>query len=92
LGIQDDRYRVVVDIIDYENMIYLVPKSTLKDKILRVIHGAPFIGHLGYLETYRQVRERFFWKGLKEDSLRYVRECKTCQQNKSELTHIASFL
>jgi hypothetical protein len=38
------------------------------------------------------VREKFSWKGLKEDVLRYVRECMTCQQNKSERTHPAGLL
>jgi hypothetical protein len=68
--IQDDRYRVVDDIIYYKDKIYLVPESTLKDKILREVHDAPLAGHLGYLKTYRKVRERFSWKGLKEDVLR----------------------
>jgi hypothetical protein len=87
--IQDDRYKVVDDIIYYKDRIYLVPESTLKDKILRAVHDTPLAGHPGYLKTYRQVRERFSWKGLKEDVLQYVRECMTCQQNKSELTHPA---
>jgi hypothetical protein len=86
-NIQDDRYTVVDDIIYYKGRIYLVPESILKEKILRAVHDAPLVGHPGYLKTYRQVRERFSWKGLKGDVLRYVRECLTCQQNKSELTH-----
>jgi hypothetical protein len=89
---QDDRYRVVDDIIYYKERIYLVPESMLKDKILREVHDAPLAGHPGYLKTYRQVRERFSWKGLKEDVLWYVRECRTCQQNKSEMTHPTGLL
>jgi hypothetical protein len=52
-SIQDDRYRVVDDIIYYKYMIYLVPESTLKDNILREAHDAPLAGHQGYLKTYR---------------------------------------
>jgi hypothetical protein len=77
--VQDDMYRVVDDIIYYKDMIYLVPESTLKDKILREICDAPLAGHPRYMKTYRQVRERFSLKGLKEDVLRYVRECMTYQ-------------
>ena len=32
--IQDDRYRVIDDIIYYKNMIYIVLESTFKKKIL----------------------------------------------------------
>jgi hypothetical protein len=53
---------------------------------------APLAGHPKYLNTYKQVRETFSWKGLKEDVLQYVRECMTCQQKKSELTHHVGFL
>jgi hypothetical protein len=73
-------------------MIYLVPESTLKDNILREVHDAPLAGNQGYLKTYRKVRERFSWKGLKGDVLHHVRECMTFQQNKSEFTHPAGLL
>ncbi|KAH9298290.1 hypothetical protein KI387_029972, partial [Taxus chinensis] len=72
--------------------IYLVPESKLKGKILHALHDAPLAGHPGYFKTYRQVRERFSWKGLKEDVLQYIRECVTCQQNKSEHTFPAGLL
>jgi hypothetical protein len=33
------------------------------------------------------VRERFSWKGLKEDVMRHVKECPTFQENNDEHTH-----
>jgi hypothetical protein len=44
-------------------------------------------GNQGIGKTYMQVRERFSWKGLKEDVLNHVKECTTCQENKDEHTH-----
>jgi hypothetical protein len=88
----DDRYRVLDDVIFYKDRIYLVPESTLKGKILKVCHDSPTTGHQGYFKTYRQIRERFSWKGLKDDVLKHIRECTTCQQNKSEQTHPAGLL
>lgn len=82
--VQDDRYKVVDDIIYYKDIIYLVPESKMKEKVLKELHDSPLTGHPRYLKTYRQIRERFSWKGLKNDVLQYVRECSTYQQNKSE--------
>ena len=62
--IQDDRYRIVDDIIYYKDRIYLVPESTLRKKIIQAAHDSPLSGHQGFLKTYRQIRERFSWKGL----------------------------
>jgi hypothetical protein len=85
-SMQDDRYKVVDYIIYYKDRIYLVPESKLKEKIMKAMHDTPLTGHLGYFKTYRKIRERFSWKGLKDDVLRHVRECVTCQQNKVEQT------
>jgi hypothetical protein len=74
----DDRYQVLDDIIFYKDRIYLVPESTLKGKILKVCHDSPTVGHQGYFKTYRQIRERFSWKGLKDDVLKHIQECMTC--------------
>jgi hypothetical protein len=80
----DDRYRVLDEVIFYKDRIYLVPESTLKGKILKVCHDSPTAGHQWYLKMYRQIKERFSWKGLEDDVLKDIRECTTCQQNKSK--------
>jgi hypothetical protein len=82
--IQDDRYKVIDDVIFYKVRVYLVLDSGLKKKIPTVVHHSPLASHQGFLKTYRQIRERFSWKGLKQDVMRHVNECVTCQQNKSE--------
>ena len=73
--IQDDRYRIVDDIIYYKNKIYLVPKSALKKKIIQASHDSPLSGNQGFLKTYRQIRERFSWKGLKGEVMQHMWEC-----------------
>jgi len=80
--IQDARYKVVDDIIYYKNKIYLVQGS----------HDSPLAGHQGFFKTYRQIRERFTWKNLKEDVLNHVKECSICQQNKAEHIYPAGLL
>jgi hypothetical protein len=82
----DDRYRVLDDVIFYKDWIYLVPKSTMKGKILKVCHDSLTTGNHGYFKMYRQIRERFSWKGFKDDVLKHIRECTTCQQNKFKKT------
>ena len=90
--IQDDRYRIFDDIIYYKNMIYLVLESTLRKKIIHATHDSPLSGHQGFLKTYRQIRERFSWKGLKGEVMQHIREYSICQQNKIENIHPAGLL
>jgi hypothetical protein len=90
--LQDDRYRVMNDIIYYKGRICLVPESSFKRKVLQACHDSPVAGHQGFLKTYRQIRERFSWKRLKGDIMRHIRDCTTCQQNKDEHSHPAGLL
>ena len=59
--IEDDKYKVIDDIIYYKNKIYLVPESALKKKVLQASHDSPLSRHQSFLKTYRQIRERFSW-------------------------------
>jgi hypothetical protein len=90
--VQDDNFRIMDDIIYYKGRIFLVPESTFKAKVLQACHDSPVAGHQGFIKTYRQIRERFAWKGLKEDVMRHIKECTTCQVNKDEHTHPTGLL
>ena len=68
----DDNYRILNGLIYYKGIIYLVQGSKLKYKILQEAHDSPLAGHLGIFKTYRQLRKRLFWKGMKEDVQKYV--------------------
>ena len=87
--VQDDNFRIMDYIINYKGRIFSVPESTFKAKVLQACHDSPVAGHQGFIKTYRQVRERFAWKGLKEDVMSHIKECNTCQANKDEHTHPA---
>ena len=85
--LQDNMYKVVDGIIYYKDHIYLVHELTLKEKVLKAMHDAPFVGQPWYIKNYRKITERFTWKGIKDDVLTHVRECMTCEKNKYEKTH-----
>jgi hypothetical protein len=90
--IQDDNFIIMDDIIYYKGQIFLVPESAFKAKVLQACHDSPVAGHQGFVKTYRQVREMFSWKGLKEDVMCHIKEFTTCQEDKDEHTHPTGLL
>ncbi|OXU17369.1 hypothetical protein TSAR_007674 [Trichomalopsis sarcophagae] len=50
--------------------------------ILEDYHNSLLGGHRGMGKTYRRVREKYYWKGMKEDIQEFVRKCSTCQEQK----------
>jgi hypothetical protein len=90
--VHDEYFNVINDLTYYKDQIFLVPGSAFKAKVLQACHESPMGGHQGIIKTYRQVRERFSWKGLKEDVIKHIKECTTCQENKDEHTHPTGLL
>ena len=74
----DDNYRITNGMIYYKGIIYFVQYSKLMYKILQEAHDFPLAGHPGIFKTYRQLRKRLFWKGLKEYVHEYVTKFKVC--------------
>lgn len=83
---QSEDYKVVEGIILYKNRIYLTPGLKMKATIIKEFHDSPLVGYQGYSKTYKQVREKYSWKGLEKDILRDVHDCMTCQRNKKTNT------
>ena len=80
----DKRFSVTEsDLLLYENR-YVVPNQLdFKLKILRENHDSKVAGHFGQTRTLLRLRENFYWKGMDEEVRTYVRECDTCQRDKT---------
>jgi len=57
--ILDNKYRIMHDIIYYKYKIYMVLETQQKNRVIRIEHISPLVGHLGCLKTYREIRGRF---------------------------------
>jgi len=88
-SLKDDRY-VVVDgltCIRTKFSLYLIPKWRENFEDFAWCNHSWSHKLLQILSTIG-----FSWKGLKEDVLRHIRECTTCQHNKVEHTFPTSLL
>jgi len=81
---KDERFKVNDGLILYKERIFLASGSKMKEKILTAMHDAPLARHPRLLKTYKAVRERFAWRGIKEDVYKHVKECVKCQENKTK--------
>jgi hypothetical protein len=75
--VQDDNFIIVDNIIYHKGRIFLVLGSTFKTKVLQACHDSPVAGHQGFIKTYKKLRERFTWEGMKEDVMCHIKECTT---------------
>jgi uracil DNA glycosylase len=61
--IQDDRYRVIDDVIFYKDRVYFVPNLGLKKKILTANHDSPLAGHQGFFQNLQANQREVLMEG-----------------------------
>ena len=65
----------------------IVPNvKEIKRVILQNNHDIPTAGHPGRDRTLRRIQEHYWWPGIKDWVMEYIKGCATCQQAKN-LTH-----
>ena len=62
-----------------------VPNSRgLKKNIMEEVHHSSYTIHPGYTKMYQDLKEFFWWEGMKKDLAEFVSKCLVCQQVKAE--------
>ncbi|XP_017613714.1 uncharacterized protein LOC108458831 [Gossypium arboreum] len=71
-------------VLHLRDIICLLNDEDLKLSILREAHSSPHAMHPDGNKMYRDLRELYWWPGLKHGVTDFVARCLTCQQFKAE--------
>ena len=56
----------------------------LKEEILSKANRSQYNFHPGSTKMYQNLRQHYWWNGMKKDVAKYVAKCLTCQQVKAQ--------
>ena len=75
-------------IVDYKQnyQVWVLPKP-LRPIVLKMAHDD--LGHNGSTRTYTAIKRLYYWKGMKQDINRYVKQCRVCQQRNKQIMKYA---
>ena len=76
----------------YGNRLCVPDNTELKGKILEEAHSSAYAMHPGSTKMYRDLRENYWWNGMKRDIAEFVAKCLVCQQVKIEHQRPAGLL
>ena len=68
----------------FQNRLCVPDDKELKKNLLYEAHNKVFTMHPGGDKMYQDLKQFYWWKGMKRDVTEYVSKCLTCQQVKAE--------
>ncbi|GJR96413.1 putative nucleotidyltransferase, ribonuclease H [Tanacetum coccineum] len=71
-------------VVWFEDRLCVPNDQALREKVMTKAHSSPFTIHPGSTKMYRDLKQYFWWNGMKQDVATFVSKCMTCQQVKIE--------
>ena len=68
----------------FHNRLCVPTDNELKKKLLYEAHNTVFTMHPGCNKMYQDLKQYYWWRGMKRDLIEYVSKCLTCHQVKAE--------
>jgi len=72
------------DILRFQGRVCILEDVVVKRLILEEGHKSRLSLHLGMTKMYQDLKETFWWQGMKKDVAQFVSACLTCQKVKVE--------
>ena len=69
-----------------------VPTGGIRQELLADAHSSPYSIHPGGTKMYRDLKQHFWWHGMKREITRFVSKYLVCQQVKTEHQRTAGLL
>ncbi|KAI3764894.1 hypothetical protein L2E82_14911 [Cichorium intybus] len=67
-----------------KNRVWVPKAGGIRKLILEKSHKSKYSIHPGSTKTYRDLKEQYWWPGMKKRIVKYISKCATCAQVKAE--------
>ncbi|EOY19023.1 Uncharacterized protein TCM_043642 [Theobroma cacao] len=71
-------------VLRYGTKLYVPDGDGLRKEILEEAHMAAYMVHPGAIKMYQDLKEVYWWEGLKKNVAEFISKCLVCQQVKAK--------
>ncbi|KAL5540694.1 hypothetical protein UlMin_043346 [Ulmus minor] len=71
-------------LLTFKDRVCLPDNESIIRQVMTEAHNTPYTVHPGTTKMYRDLKEKFWWPGMKRSIVEYVSRCLTCQKIKAE--------
>ncbi|GJX73491.1 retrotransposon protein, putative, ty3-gypsy subclass [Tanacetum coccineum] len=71
-------------VVWFEDRLCVPNDQVFAEEVMTEAHSSLFTIHLGSTKMYKDLKQYFWWNGMKQDVATFVSKCMTCQQVKIE--------
>ena len=71
-------------VLRYQNILFVPNIDGLRSNILAEAHRSRYFIHPGVTKIYHDLKEVYWWEGMKIDLSKFVEDCPKCHQVKAE--------
>ncbi|XP_071919012.1 uncharacterized protein [Coffea arabica] len=70
--------------LKFKDKLYVGAANNIRSKVIKALHDSAVGEHSGQRGCLRRIQSLFYWPGIKQDVVTFVRSCDVCQRSKHE--------
>ena len=78
------KYQLRGEFLFYKGRIHLGTMKEQQDHVMAHFHSSPIGGHTGSQKTHSRLKKEFYWQGMRKHVRQFIKECESCQRNKTD--------
>ena len=79
-----ENWAIINDELWFRGRLCVPDHDRIREELLEECHHSKFSIHPGSNKMYKDMKQQYWWNGMKRDVARYISKCAVCQQVKIE--------
>ena len=85
-------FELVNGVLRFRGRLSVPNTEEIRKNLLREAHHSVYASHPGGTKMYHDLKENYWWNGMKRDVAKVVSQCLTCQRVKAEHQKLGGLL